>query len=195
MSEFKDRNRPRSDPREQTLFKTRQRFLVNMESTVIRFIILVLLIYYFTNIIAYTAMIQGNYSTLITVPFVQWVTEGLVLIIIILTLWLIWNILSWRSKWYIITSQRVMINSGVISKKSVYMHYNKMQDIIVSQGFIQRISYAGDIEIFGGRDRTSLILKNIPKPNDVETRINQMIDKNECKFSNQQKNKPWKTYD
>ena len=69
-----------------------------------------------------------------------------------------------------------MIKSGVISKKNVYIHYNKIQDIIVSQGFVQRISYSGNIEIFGGRDQTSLILEYIPNSDEIENMINQMIE-------------------
>ncbi len=189
-----DKNKRISDPREKVLFETRQRILTNMESAIFRFVILLFLVYFFTSIIAFAAMVQGKFPYLVTVPFVQWVSEGLVLIIILLLLWLIWNILAWRSKWYIITNQRVLIKSGVISKKSVYMHYNKMQDIVVSQGIIQRISYSGNIEIFGGRDRTNLILENIPNPSDVEGRINQMIENTTDEPNTYKQKRSWDKY-
>jgi uncharacterized membrane protein YdbT with pleckstrin-like domain len=150
-----------------------------LESIFIRLILLLLLLYFFTAIIAYFAVIQGSISSLVNVPFVEWSTNFLILIIAILFFWILWSFLSWRSVCYILTNQRVMIKSGVISKKSVYMHYNKMQDIIVSQGLLQRLSSSGDIEIFGGRDRTSLIMNNIPKPEEVEDMINQRIEGDE----------------
>ena len=58
----------------------------------------------------------------------------------------------------------------------MYLHFNKMQDIQVSQGLIQRISNSGDIEIFSGRDRTNMVLMNIPDPDNVENLINQRIE-------------------
>jgi uncharacterized membrane protein YdbT with pleckstrin-like domain len=79
-----------------------------------------------------------------------------------------------------------MIKSGVISKKNVYMHFNKIQDISVSQGFTQRITSAGDIEIFGGRDRTSLILENIPNPDKFEELLNQKIEDISQDYENKQ---------
>jgi hypothetical protein len=79
-----------------------------------------------------------------------------------------------------------MIKSGVISKKNVYMHFNKIQDVTVSQGFTQRISSAGDIEIFGGRDRTSLILENIPNPDKFETLLNEKIENIPQDYDNKQ---------
>jgi membrane protein YdbS with pleckstrin-like domain len=105
------------------------------------------------------AAIQTQISTLLTIPFVEWSTDVLLLIIILLFLSLIWTYLSWKSTCYILTNKRVMIKSGVISKKNVYMHFNKIQDIQVSQGFTQRI-----------------ILENIPNPDKFEDLLNQKIE-------------------
>jgi uncharacterized membrane protein YdbT with pleckstrin-like domain len=165
-----------SHPGERTLFKTRPRFLSTLESAVLRCIILFLLVYFFTTLISYAAMIQGRFTSLTNVPFVEYSTYVLVLVIVLLFLSLIWTVISWRSISYILTNHRVMIKSGVISKKNVYMHYGKIQDIIVTQSLFQRISYSGNIEIFGGHDRTSLILVNIPEPEKVENMINQRIE-------------------
>jgi uncharacterized membrane protein YdbT with pleckstrin-like domain len=165
-----------SHPGERVLFKTRPRFSQTLESSYLRLIILFLLLYFFTTIISYFALIQGRVTSLTTIPFVAWSTDILILLIALLFFSIVWTYLSWKAKCYILTNKRVMIKSGVISKKNVYMHYNKIQDIIVSQGFVQRISSSGDIEIFGGRDRTSLILENIPNPDEIENRINQRIE-------------------
>ncbi len=165
-----------SHPGERVLFKTRPQFISTLESAYLRIIILFLLLYFFTTLISYAAIIQGRFTSLINIPFVEWSTNILILIIALLFLWILWTFLSWRSINYVVTNQRVMIKSGVLSKKNVYMHYNKMQDIIVSQGPIQRIFNAGDIEIFGGHDRTSLILENIQNPDEVEKMINQRIE-------------------
>ena len=165
-----------SHPGERILFKTRPRFFQTLESAIIRLIVLFLLLYFFSTIITYLSFIQGRISTLTTVPFVEWSTDVLILFIALLFFSLIWTYLSWRSTCYILTNKRVMIKSGVISKKNVYMHFNKIQDITVTQGFVQRISSSGDIEIFGGRDKTSLILNNIPNPDNFENQINQKIE-------------------
>jgi uncharacterized membrane protein YdbT with pleckstrin-like domain len=165
-----------SHPGERVLFKTRPNFSQTLESAYFRLIILFLLLYFFTTIIGYFALIQGRITSLTTIPFVEWSTDILLIVIALLFFSLVWTYLSWRARCYILTNKRVMIKSGVISKKNVYMHYNKIQDIIVTQGFLQRIFSTGDIEIFGGRDRTSLILANIPKPDEIENKINQRIE-------------------
>ncbi len=163
-------------PGEKILLKTRPQFISTLESAFIRLIILLLLLYFFTALIGLFAAIQGKINYLTTVPFVQYSTYVLLIIIAVLFFWILWNFLSWRSTWYTVTTQRVQIKSGVLSTKSVYIHFNKMQDIEVTQSLVQRISSSGDIEIFGGRDKTNLILEDIPKPNQVEDLINQRIE-------------------
>ncbi|UTB32099.1 MAG: PH domain-containing protein [Methanobacterium sp. ERen5] len=163
-------------PGEKILLKTRPQFTSTLESAFFRLIILLLLLYFFTAIIGLFAAIQSRIDYLTTVPFVQYSTYVLLIIIAVLFFWILWNFLSWRSTWYTVTTQRVQIKSGVLSTKSVYIHFNKMQDIEVTQSLVQRISSSGDIEIFGGRDKTNLILEDIPKPNQVEDLINQRIE-------------------
>ena len=130
-------------------------------------------------------MLQGRVNTLVSLPFVTGTTYGLIIILLLLLIWILWNILSWRSKIYTLTNQKVMIKTGIIRKKSVYMHYDKIQDIITSQSIMERISYSGDIEIFGGHDRTSLILEDIPNPGEVENMINRMIEGDDMEFETQ----------
>jgi len=188
-----DRNRRNTHPGERVLFETRPRFIVSLKSAIFKFIIVLLLLYFFTTIIMYAALLQGRVNTLISLPFVTGTTYGLVIIILLLLIWILWNILSWRSKHYTLTNQKVMIKTGVIRKKSVYMHYDKIQDIIVSQSIMERISYSGDIEIFGGHDITSLILDDIPNPGEVENMINRMIEGDDLEFETQSPKKPEKS--
>ena len=177
-----DSNRRNSHPVERVLFETKPRFIANMKSAIFKFIIILVLLYFFTTIIQYAALVQSRVGNLVNIPFVEGTTSILIIIILLMLLWILWNILSWRLKIYTITSKRVMIKTGIIRKKSVYMHYDKIQDIIVSQSIIERISYSGDIEIFGGHDRTSLILEDIPNPGEIENMINRMIEGDDLEF-------------
>lgn len=175
-------NRRNSHPEERVLFETRPRLIVRLKSAIFKFIIVLVLLYFFTTIIRYAALLQGSVNTLVTIPIVTGTTYGVLTIILLLLIWIIWNILSWRSENYKLTNQRVMIKTGVIRKNSVYMHYNKIQDIIISQSIMERITNSGDIEIFGGHDRTSLILEDIPDPGEVENMINRMIEGDDQEF-------------
>ena len=68
-------------PEEKFLFKIRPRFISTMTAQVLRIIILLLLLYFFSAIISFATVIQGTSTDLINIPFVQWTTYVLILII------------------------------------------------------------------------------------------------------------------
>jgi uncharacterized membrane protein YdbT with pleckstrin-like domain len=188
-----DINRRNANPRERVLFETRPRFIVSLSSAIFKFIIVLLLVYFFTTILRYAALLEGSVNSFVNLPLVTGTTYILSIIIFLLLIWILWNILSWRSSYYTLTNQRVMVKTGIIRKKNVYMHYDKIQDIIVSQSLMERISYSGDIEIFGGHDMTSLILEDIPNPGEVENMLNRMIEGDDLEFETPPPNKPQKS--
>ena len=83
--------------------------------------------------------------------------------------------------------------SGIIRRKKSFIHYDKIQDIVISQSLVDRIFSAGDMEIFGGHDVTTLILEDIPQPLEVENTINRLMEGEEFDFSRPEKPKPTKS--
>lgn len=171
-----------SYPGERVLFETRPRFTINLGSTFIKIIVLLLLLYLFTYILASTAVIQDVLINYIRLPLVEGVTYLLLLLVVILFLWILWDLVSWRAVHYILTNRRVMIQKGIIRKKKIYIHYNKIQDINVSQGLLERVFMSGDIEIYGGHEHTQLILEDIPNPSEVENTINRLMQGEDIGF-------------
>lgn len=167
---------------EKVLLETRPRLTLNLGSTIIKIIILLLLLYLFSSILALTASFQNILVYYIQIPLVTGVTYFLLLLVVILFLWIIWEIASWRATRYILTTRRVMIQKGIIRKKKIYMPYNMIQDINISRGILERIFRAGDIEIYGGHEHTEVILEDIPNPEHVDNTINKLMQGEDIGF-------------
>ncbi|MGV8144330.1 MAG: PH domain-containing protein [Methanothermobacter sp.] len=167
---------------EKVLFDTRPRFTLNIGSTIIKIIILLLFIYFFTTILALTAQVQEVLIYYIQLPLVQGVSYILLLIVIILFLSIIWDIVSWRSIHYMLTTRRILIVKGILRKKKIYMPYDKIQDIDVSQGLLERLFKAGDIEIYGGHEHTQVIMEDVPNPYQVDNTINRLMQGEDIGF-------------
>lgn len=75
-----------------------------------------------------------------------------------------------------------MIQKGIIRKKKIYIPYNKIQDINISQGLLERIFSAGDIEIYGGHEHTQVILEDVPNPSEVDNTINRLMQGDDIGF-------------
>jgi uncharacterized membrane protein YdbT with pleckstrin-like domain len=169
-------------PREKVLFDTRPRFTITLSSTFIKFFVLIVLLYLFTTILASVASVQNFLVNYVRLPLVESVSYLIVILIFVLFLWILWDIISWRAIHYMLTTDRVLVERGVLRKKKVYMHYEKIQDVDISQGIMERIFKAGDIEIWGGHDRTQLIMEHVPNPAQVDNTINRLIQGDDVGF-------------
>jgi uncharacterized membrane protein YdbT with pleckstrin-like domain len=168
----------RSHPGERVLFITRPRFFANMKSTIIKFLIILLIIYIYGGIVAIVTFLQ-NYlqqTQAFSLPLIFVTVYLMLFVVVILLLWAIVDIIAWRQKKYQLTNYRVIVEKGVIRKKRNYIHFQKIQDVNISQGLWDRIFFSGDMEIYGGHERTSIILEDIPNPSKVEETINRIIE-------------------
>lgn len=161
---------------EETLFETNPRLFINLKSTLIKIIIVFLIIYFFSLILTVVASLQTYLVKIVQLPLGEITVIVFLVLIFALILWVVWDFLSWRSTKYILTNYRIIVKKGIISKTRTYIHYNKIQDITVSQTLIQRLFSCGNIEIFGGHEATRLFLRDIPNPARIERMINQMIE-------------------
>jgi membrane protein YdbS with pleckstrin-like domain len=160
---------------EKVLFETRPRFTLNLGSTILKAIILLLFLYFFNTILSLTASAQEYLIYYIQIPLVQGVSYLLLLIVIVLVLSILWDIISWRAVHYLLTTHRVMIKKGIFRKRKIYMPYNMIQDIDVSQGILERLFRAGDIQIYGGHEHTQVVMEDIPNPYQVDNTINRLM--------------------
>lgn len=162
--------------RENVIFQTRPRFFMHFKSAIIKFIIILIILYFFKDMMNIVFTVQTYLISIIQIPLVEWFTLFLLLIILILFLWITWDILSWRFTSYVLTEQRVITKNGILRKKMNSIHYDKIQDVTISQSITERLTSSGDIEVFGGHDHTRIILNDIPHPGDVEDMINKLME-------------------
>jgi uncharacterized membrane protein YdbT with pleckstrin-like domain len=66
--------------------------------------------------------------------------------------WVGWVGLTWRAQEFVISNRRVLKVEGVINKRSADSSLEKINDAILSQGFVGRILGFGDLEIMTAAD-------------------------------------------
>lgn len=182
-----------SNPGERVIFQTRPRFLANLKSTILKFIVLLLIFYFFRSIISLAISLQEYVVQMVQIPLIQATFYLLILIIALLILSMIFDVVSWRRKKYQLTNQRVIVKKGLIRRKRSYIHYSKIQDIDVDQGIVDRIFSAGDIEIYGGHEHTNIIMEDVPNPREVEDIIDRVMVGDEVGFKPQSSKIPKKS--
>lgn len=79
---------------------------------------------------------------------------------------------------YFLTNHRVIKRTGVLSKKLIYVQYDKIQNVKISKSIGERIVDMGDIHIdTAGGDQVEMAILDIPDPEKMHTLILDMMEK------------------
>jgi len=169
--------RDRLHPGERILYETRPRFILNSKSTIIKALSAVIILYLFQWIVegagALDNLLIANYGVTVAEK-VAWLLTG---IIIIILLSILWDVISWRNRRYIITDQRVMVEEGVLWKRRYYINHRKIVDVSFSQSITERLLDSADLEIHGGHEGTNIILRDAPSPSKIEYHISRFTER------------------
>lgn len=85
-------------------------------------------------------------------------------------------ILQNKFKTYVVTSERIYVEEGIIAKARKDISLKKVNDVTTSQSIIQRLLGAGNILIMTGNDN-ALVLKDIDNSERLRSIISELIEK------------------
>ncbi|HRW18757.1 MAG TPA: PH domain-containing protein [Dermatophilaceae bacterium] len=105
---------------------------------------------------------------------IQWIAIA-VLVLVALPLVLV-PFLAWRTTHYVVTTHRVMVRRGILSKHGKDITLSKITDVSFHQSLLDRIIRSGTLTIESAGDSADELLRNIPRSDEVQQLINRLID-------------------
>jgi uncharacterized membrane protein YdbT with pleckstrin-like domain len=95
---------------------------------------------------------------------------------VVVVAWYLLRVLRWHFHTYTLTTHRIVLSSGVISRVTESIALDRIQDTVVRRPLADRLIGAGSLEIqSAGRDGTE-VLRLVPKPDRFYTQILQAIE-------------------
>jgi uncharacterized membrane protein YdbT with pleckstrin-like domain len=94
--------------------------------------------------------------------------------LLVILLWL-FPLLTWLSRNYTITTRRIILRSGVLSRVRQELLHSRSFDVTVRKRGLQGLFGSGDVEINGGPDRL-VVMRDVPKANLVQAALHDLID-------------------
>ena len=88
---------------------------------------------------------------------------GFLLILVPLGI-MIWDVLNWNNRQYIVTNRRVIQISGIFNKDVVDSSLEKVNDVKMNQSFFGRLFDYGDVEILTASEMGVNLFKRIGDP-------------------------------
>jgi uncharacterized membrane protein YdbT with pleckstrin-like domain len=107
----------------------------------------------------------------------EYVQIGIAVVAVALLVWvslLPW--LRWRTTRFIVTSRRVVIRSGVISRTGRDIPLTRVNDVTFTHGLVDRILGCGTLQIESGGERGQLVINEIPHVETVQRQLSDLVE-------------------
>ena len=110
---------------------------------------------------------------------IQWV--AIIVLVVIAIPAVVVPYLRWRTTHYVITSHRVMVRRGILTKNGKDITLSKITDVSFQQTVLDRLIRSGSLHIESAGDSPDENLANIPRSNEVQQLINRLIDEDDLR--------------
>lgn len=150
------------------IYQAKPNIIFGCKKAIFGAILLVIVLMLSPMVIKFVGNMQEYLISRINLPLTRYTAIAFFVIILIIIIYIIWQLVGWYSREYILTESKIIIKSGVLSTKKNYMPYATIQDINTSQSIIARLFGVGTISLFSAYDNNKLELSNIGEASKVE---------------------------
>lgn len=153
---------------ERVLYKTKPNMVLGCKKAIYGVVLLVIIFMISPRIIQFIGRMQVYLISQIKLPLTQYAAIAFFVVILVVILYIIWQLISWYSMEYTLTDTRIIVKSGILSTKKTYMPYSTIQDVNSTQSIIAKLFNIGTVSVFSAYDNNLMSLENILNPSEVE---------------------------
>lgn len=153
---------------ERVLYKTKPNMLLGCKKAIYGVVLLIVVLFVSPMVIQFIGEMQVYLISQIKLPLTRYAAIAFFVVILIIIMYIVWQLIGWYSLEYTLTDSKIIIKSGVLSTNKKYMPYATIQDVNTSQNIIARLFNVGSVEVFSAYDNNLLQLNNISNPSKVE---------------------------
>ena len=95
---------------------------------------------------------------------------------VIWAVWLLFKFLEWSRTFFVVTDQRVIFRTGVLTRHGVEIPLERINNINFHQGIWERIIGAGDLEIQSAGEQGTSQFDNVRHPDGVQQEVYRQME-------------------
>lgn len=111
----------------------------------------------------------------------SWIQLPIAVLIVGTLLWFGVRFAQWATTDLVLTSHRVIYQSGVISKNGIEIPLGRINTIFSSQGVLERIIGVGDLRIESASAEGAQVFNNMKRPGRIRNEINIAMESNQSR--------------
>ena len=108
----------------------------------------------------------------------NWLFYAVLVIALAALVWTLKRFLVWSTTDFVVTTDRLIYRSGVISKHGKEIPLERLNDISFHQSIFERVIGAGDLEIESGGEKGQQLFTDIKRPGRVQNEIYRQVEAN-----------------
>jgi uncharacterized membrane protein YdbT with pleckstrin-like domain len=110
-----------------------------------------------------------------------WINWAAAIVPALAALVFLWKWLGWRSDTLVLTTQRLINRSGFISKSSIEIPLDRINNISASQSVGERMTGSGDLVVESGGEGGRAVFANMSRPGEIQKEIYRQIERNQAR--------------
>lgn len=103
----------------------------------------------------------------------------IIVLIVASAVWVVIRYLKWMTTNFVITSDRMIFRSGVLSKTGIEIPLERVNTVHFSQTIFERMTGSGDLTIESGAEEGQQKFTDIRRPDRVQNLIHSQMEENE----------------
>ena len=106
----------------------------------------------------------------------RWILIGIAAVVVI---WLtVLPYLRWLTTKYVLTSDRLVIRSGILARHGRDIPLNRINDVSFSETVLERMLRSGTLVVESAGDNGQISLTDVPRVEHVQREVYRMVDQN-----------------
>ena len=121
------------------------------------------------------------------------VTERLVVAavaLLALMLWLIVPVLRWRTTAYELTTRRLRVRDGIVTRHGRDIPLARINDVSFSKGLLDRLLGSGRLVVESAGEHGQIVLTDIPQVEFVQATLFQLVEEEQRRLERNERNQP-----
>ena len=113
-----------------------------------------------------------------------------VVAILALMLWLIGPLLRWRMTTYELTTRRLRVRNGVITRRGRDIPLARINDVSFEKGLLDRLLGSGRLVVESAGEHGQIVLNEIPHVEYVHSTLFRLVEDEQRRLERQQRSQP-----
>src|SRR5580693_3315807 len=110
--------------------------------------------------------------------------------ILALMLWLIVPVLRWRTTTYELTTRRLKVRSGIVTRRGRDIPLARINDVSFSKGLLDRLLGSGRLVVESAGEHGQIVLTDIPRVEFVQATLFQLVEEEQRRLERNERNQP-----